>query len=200
MAMRWVIRVRTLMQTNRRRMSSPSLCPFIRTTAKLNNGVPVFRTSAETTTYTTPYKTSNLQPTTFNLHPTTGTFLHYSYLALVHGIGGVGGVDEKVKDAVHADLRERALPHSVPGKNKKEVQEVWTRRCMVETNKCVCRVSVLGLGCASTEIECASECVSTSTLIKPTHMYGVGSMGFHNEVTQRTPRTDCRSRRACRRS
>ena len=138
MTMGWVLRVRTLMQTNRRRMSSPSLCPFIRTTAKLNRwGASISYIRRNHNLHYT-LQTSNLQPTTYNQHPTTGTFVHYSYLALVHGIGGVGGVDEKVKDAVHADLRERALPHSVPGKNKEEVQEVWTRRCMVETNKCVC--------------------------------------------------------------
>ena len=92
------------------------------------------RRTTETTTYT--LQTSNLQLTTVNQHPTTGTFVHYSYLALVHRIGGVGGVDEKVKDAVHTALRERALPHCVPGKNKEDVKKeghvgVWSRKTSV---------------------------------------------------------------------
>ena len=105
----------------------------------------------------------------------------------MHSIGGVGGVDEKVKDAVHTDLRERALPHCVPGKNKEEVKKeghvgVWSRKASV----CVCRVSVLGLGCARTDGEGAClEMCPTSTLIKPTQMYGVDSVGFRNVLPGR---------------
>ena len=70
MAMRWVIRVRTLMRTNRRRMSSPSLCPFIRTTAKLNRwgaSISYIRRKPQPTPYKPPIY--NQQPPTCILQP-----------------------------------------------------------------------------------------------------------------------------------